>query len=241
MDLVSATLSAPHVPADRTAATLRGFGPVGIGSILVILLAGNVAVSGLPVAPIGATLALLWTWRSRTPWREIGFAPPRSWLRTLALGVVFGSVLKMVMKMIVMPLLGAPPVNQAFQFLAANEELLPVAMWAMLVAGLSEEVVFRGFLFERAGTLFGRGRIALTAIVVVTSVWFGLQHYAGQGWPGVQQATVVGLVFGAVFVRTRNLWVLIVAHTAFDLAALAMIYWGVEADVAGFVFGPAPL
>jgi uncharacterized protein len=222
--------------ADRTALALRGFGPVGIIAVLVILFAGNVTFSGLPVAPVGATLALLWTWRSRTPCGEMGLARPASWLRTIVIGVALGGALKLVMKTIVMPLAGAPPVNEAFAFLSGNRELLPIAAWSMVVAGFSEEIVFRGLLFERARRLIGDGPVAAAVIVIATSAWFGLQHYAGQGLPGVQQATIVGLVFGGIFAGTRNLWLLIAAHTAFDLTALTLIYWRLEAAVARLLF-----
>ena len=53
---------------DRFAADLRGFGPLGILAILVILLTGNVIVSNMVVLPVGALLVLLWAWWSRTLW-----------------------------------------------------------------------------------------------------------------------------------------------------------------------------
>ncbi|HUL68950.1 MAG TPA: CPBP family intramembrane glutamic endopeptidase, partial [Gemmatimonadales bacterium] len=59
------------------------------------------------------------------------------------------------MKGVIMPLLGAPPINPVYHYLTRNSALLPAAIWAMLVAGFGEETVFRGFLFERFGKLFG--------------------------------------------------------------------------------------
>ena len=53
---------------------------------------------------------------------------------------------------------------------------------------------------------------------------------------GVEQATIVGLVFGTIFAVTGRIWMLIVAHAAFDLTALAMIYWNLESTVAHLVF-----
>ncbi|HYU89040.1 MAG TPA: hypothetical protein VE966_01260, partial [Gemmatimonadales bacterium] len=47
-------LAAPPL-GDRVATALRGFGPLGILALLVILLAGN-----YPIAPLGALLALAW-------------------------------------------------------------------------------------------------------------------------------------------------------------------------------------
>jgi membrane protease YdiL (CAAX protease family) len=103
-------------------------------------------------------------------------------------------------------------------------------------AAFGEETVFRGYLFERLGKLFGSDTSARAAIVVLTAGLFGLAHYAEQGVPGVQQATVTGLVFGAIFAATGRLWTLIFAHAAFDLTAVAIIYWDLESKVAHLVF-----
>jgi membrane protease YdiL (CAAX protease family) len=106
----------------------------------------------------------------------------------------------------------------------------------MLVAGFAEETVFRGYMFERLGKLFGSGAWAKTFIVLLTSGWFGAAHYANQGIPGVEQAALVGLLFGAIFAITGRIWMLMIAHAAFDLTALAMIYWNLESKVAYLVF-----
>ncbi len=218
-------------PDDRFAASLRGFGPIGIAAILVIL-AGN-----LVVAPLSAVLVLLWLQRSRMPWRAIGYVRPESWVRTVAVGVALGVVFKLLMKAIVMPLLGAPPINPAYHYLAGNTAALPGMLLAVIVvAGWGEETVFRGFLFERLGKLFGSSAWVKAIIVLVTSAWFGLAHYSEQGLAGVQQATIVGLVFGTIFAITGRLLMLMVAHAAFDVTAVALIYWNLESKVAHLLF-----
>jgi len=210
----------------------RGVGPLGILAMLVIVLVGN-----YPVAPAGALLVLLWVRWSRTPWRDIGYVRPESWPRDVAVGIAFGIAFKFLMKAVVMPLLGAPPVNPAFHYLAGNQAALPGAVYAMVVgAGFGEETVFRGYLFERFGKLFGPGVRARTLIVLLTSLVFGLAHYSLQGLAGTEQATIVGLVFGTIFARTGRIWMLMCAHAAFDLTALAMIYWNFETAVAHFIF-----
>lgn len=73
-------------------------------------------------------------------------------------------------------------------------------------------------------------------IVLLTSVWFGLGYYSDQGLAGTEQATIVGLVFGTIFAVTGRIWMLMVAHAAFDLTALAMIYWDLESTVAHLIF-----
>lgn len=215
---------------------LRGFGVAGILAILVIVLSGTVFVGDMIALPVGAALVLVWAKLSHTPWREIGFVRPRSWIGSLAVGILLGVALKFVMKAIVMPLLGAPPVNQAFQFLAGNRALLPAAIWAMLMAGFGEETVWRGFLFERLGTRLGPGATAKALIAVLTSVLFGLAHYQVQGLAGVEQAAMVGLVFAGIVARTGSLFMVMVAHAAFDLTALAMIYWRLETYIAHMAF-----
>lgn len=95
---------------DTTAQRLRGFGPLGILSILIILM-GNVV---FPLS--GALLVLLWARLSRIPWSKLGFVRPKSWIRTIATGILFGIAFKFLMKAIVMPLLGADPINQAYHY-----------------------------------------------------------------------------------------------------------------------------
>lgn len=216
---------------DATAAALRGFGPVGLLAILVIL-AGNAIV-----APLSAVLVLLWAERSGTPWREIGYVRPRSWIGGAVIGIIFGAAFKLAMKAAVMPLLGAPAINQAYHHLAGNGAALPGMLFSIVVgAGFGEETLFRGYLFERLGKLLGSGAAAKAAIVAITAALFGLVHYPDQGLPGVEQALIVGLVFGAIYARTGRLWMLMCAHAAFDLTALAMIYWDIEPRVAHLVF-----
>jgi membrane protease YdiL (CAAX protease family) len=115
--------------------------------------------------PVATVLVLVWVRSSGTPWRDIGFARPRSWPGVVAAGAVLGGLLKLAMKALVMPLLGADPVNPTYHYLAGNRAMLPAAIVTMLVAGFSEETVFRGFLFERLGKLFGSGVAAKAAIV----------------------------------------------------------------------------
>ena len=226
---------ATPLSGDQFGADLRGFGPVGILAILVIILSGNVFAGNI-IIPIGGSLVLLWVRLSHTPWREIGYVRPKSWIGATTAGIILGISFKVFMKMIVLPLLGADPINQAYHYLAGNRAMLPAALWAMIVAGFAEETVFRGFLFERFGKLFAHGAWVKALIVLLTSVLFGLAHYRVQGLAGVEQATIVGLLFGTIFAITGRIWILMIAHAAFDLASLAIIYLNLESDVAHLIF-----
>jgi membrane protease YdiL (CAAX protease family) len=214
-----------------TAERLRGFGPVGLLAMLAII-AGSVAG---PL--VGALLVLAWAQLSQTPMRAVGLAAPRSWTATVAVGVLLGIAFKLSMKALVMPLLGAPPLNAPYHYLAGNPAALPGMLAAVLVsAGFGEEVVYRGYLFERLGKLLGTGKVALTATILVSTTLFALAHFPDQRLPGVEQAAVTGLVFGGIYAWRKQLWVVIVAHAAFDVAAVALIYWGWEEPVAHLLF-----
>ncbi len=213
----------------RFAESLRGFGTVGILATLVILLA---------ITPwISAVLVLLWAYWSGTSWSEIGYRRPASWVWSTLAGIGIGVAFKLLMKALVMPLLGADPINSAYHFLTRNPSALPGMLFAVTVgAGFGEETVFRGFLFSRFRALIGRGAAATTVIVILTSAWFSIVHYPVQGLPGVEQAAIVGLVFGTIFAITGCLWPLMVMHAAFDVTAVALIYWDLESKVAHWVF-----
>jgi hypothetical protein len=221
----------PSSADQRVARSLRGFGPIGILAILIIL-AGNFVM-----APLSAILVLVWVKISGTPWREIGYVRPRSWMRTIGIGIVFGVAFKFVMKALVMPLVGAPPVNQAYHFVTGNAAVIPMLVITMLVtAGFGEETLYRGWMFERLGKLLGQSALAKIATIVITSIPFAALHYLEQGVPGVEQAIITGLTFGSIFAITGRIFMLMIAHAAFDLAALWMIYYDLETQIAHLIF-----
>ena len=216
---------------DQLADELRGFGPAGIASLVAILL-GN-----LLFLPLSAILALAWAWRSDTPWSDLGIVRPRRWLTTIAAGVGIGVALKLFSKTIVLPLLHADPINHAFHHLAGNRAAIPFMLYQLVIgAGFGEEVLFRGYLFERLGRLLGHGMPARLATLLLTSVLFALAHLPQQGVPGAEQALLTGLAFGTLYLATGSLALPMVAHAAFDLFAYWMIFFNLETRVAHLVF-----
>ncbi len=215
---------------DTIARGLRGFGPLGILAFLVIALGGITAA-------ISAVLVLLWAWRSHTPWRDIGYVRPRSWVRSTAIAVILGAAFKLLMKAIVMPTFGAAPINPRYHYLAGNPGAVVPMIFAVIIgAGFGEETLFRGYFFERLGKLLGTGAAAKTAIVLLTSLAFAAVHYREQGLAGVEQAMITGLAFGTTFAITGSLFPIMIAHAAFDLTAIAIIYWDLESAVAHIIF-----
>jgi uncharacterized protein len=194
-------------------------------------------VAGMAGFIVSAVLVLVWARFSETPLEKLGFTAPRSWIVTLVGGMAFGIVFKFVAKAIVMPLLGAPTMNMPYHYLVGNAAALPVIVATVLFsAGFAEELFFRGYLFERLGALFGPDKAALVGTVLLSTALFALLHYPDQGLPGVEQATLTGLVLGGIYAWCKQIWFVMVAHAAFDLTAVAIIYGNWEEAVAGMVF-----
>jgi membrane protease YdiL (CAAX protease family) len=215
---------------DPFAAKLRGFGPAGLFAMLLVL-AGNF------LGPFKALPVLVWAQWSRTPWRELGFVRPASRTRTVMAGIVFGVAFKFAMKAVVMPLLGAPSINATYSFVTGDPAALAGVLFLVIAGGgFGEELMFRGYLFERLTKVFGSGAGAKLAIVVITSALFASLHYPDQHLAGAEQAMITGLTFGTIYAITGRIWMIMIAHAAFDVAALAMIYWNLETNISHLLF-----
>jgi uncharacterized protein len=130
-------------------------------------------------------------------------------------------------------------VNAAFQRIqtAAPEELAFLLAYVIIGAGFSEELMYRGYLFERIGKITGDGLVARAFIVLITSAFFGALHFYPQGIPGAINAAFTGLVLGTIFfLNGKRIWFLVVAHAAYDIAAFAIIYFRWEEEVAHAFF-----
>ena len=203
--------------------SLRGFGLAGIISILVIVLSGNL---------LGAALVVVWAQLSGTRWSDLGFVRLPHGAIDLVIAFIAGVLFELLMKAVVMPLVGFGSINSAYHYLVANPAALPGMFFLVIVgAGFGEELIWRGFLFNRLGALIGPRRYATLVIVIFTSMLFGLAHYHDQGVPGAVQATITGLVFGVTYARIRTIWPVMVAHAAFDVTAVLIIYWNLEEQI----------
>lgn len=198
-------------------------------SILVIVL-------GAIFQPIGATLTFLWRWLTKTPFPEIGFRKPNSWLKTILGGILIGITLKFLMLSIILPLFGAPS-NGTYQFLYQNKvAAIQMFFVVLFFAGFSEEVIYRGFLFNRLEKLFGDITNRNLWIIILSSIIFGVLHF-GQGIFGFINALLVSMVLGFLYYKTKkNIWFVMVIHTFFDWASILSIYTGWGKIVAKFFF-----
>jgi membrane protease YdiL (CAAX protease family) len=102
-----------------------------------------------------------------------------------------------------------------------SPDLLGVA-GLIALAGLLEELVYRGLLFRVLERYYGtRAALAIQAVI------FALQHLANleQGNPRealtlLVSVALLGLLWAGIFVLTRNLWVVAAHHAAWNFTIL---------------------
>ena len=90
-----------------------------------------------------------------------------------------------------------------------------------VAAGVGEELLFRGAVQPELG-------------LVPASIIFGVLHMGGRGTVAFGcWVAVMGGVLGWLALWTEGLLAPIVAHTAYDAAALAYIRWGADCPAVG--------
>jgi membrane protease YdiL (CAAX protease family) len=178
---------------------------------------------------------LLFGWLSlrvrKLRWRDVGLKRFRNWKTTIALGIAAGILLESFELFVSQPLLvkylHKQPDLEVFQQLNGNLQitLLFIAL-AWTLAAFGEEMVYRGYLMNRVADLLNRTRAAWVISLIVVHLGFGLAH-AYQGWTGIIDEGLMGLLLGIIYLRTgRNLSVPIIAHGIGDTIDFLLIFLG---------------
>ena len=214
-----------------------------IASIPVYLALGNTTTNGASgVSELSQTLVsdlvllgVLMAWlRSKHPeWRAaIGFPPRARWVREVAVGSGLGLAVRVVAavaSVVVLSILqttnGAGNTtlpNQVSSNLSAGA-LVVFAIVAVVVAPLTEELVFRGLLFR---TL--RDRHSLVFAGIVSAVVFGLVHVVPDNdWRGIVALQVTMMITGfglaMIYEYRKNLLANVAGHAIFNLLAVIAI------------------
>ena len=163
------------------------------------------------------------------PWRELGLTYYVSLPRTLGLGFAGGILVAgfqlLVVQSFVAWVSGAQPDLSDFQELKGNLVLLLLLVTlSWLVAAFGEEMVYRGYLMNRAAEWGGNGRRAWWLSAFLVSVLFGVAH-ASQGPSGMVVEGVAGFWLALAYLGTgRNLLVPIIIHGVQNTVDFGLIY-----------------
>lgn len=108
---------------------------------------------------------------------------------------------------------------------AITEKIMPRNTTELLVyaalactAGVSEEFLYRGFVFMACVRMIVNFGAPNAAAAILSSVWFSLAHLY-QGRRGIITTFVVGMIFAGIRVWTGSLIPAVVAHIGIDLVA----------------------
>ncbi len=90
-----------------------------------------------------------------------------------------------------------------------------IAISAIIVAPIGEELMFRGYLFPMLKPALGRW-----GAILLSSLFFGIFHMALIQTP---MLTLLGVIFCLAYERTQSLWLPILLHACFNAANVFFI------------------
>ncbi|WP_035294366.1 CPBP family intramembrane glutamic endopeptidase [Clostridium sp. KNHs214] len=112
-------------------------------------------------------------------------------------------------------------------------KLLPLSQIAIFIAtmigiGISEEFIFRGTILNLLLDKFNKTPRGIYASIIISSVIFGAAHMTNV-FSGVSikssfiqavGAAVLGALIATIYLRTRNIWVVVILHAFMDFSSL---------------------
>jgi len=93
-------------------------------------------------------------------------------------------------------------------------------LFTCVTAGITEEIIFRGYLQQRIELIFK----SPVAGIVISAVFFGLAHAF---YGTIQQVAIpfaIGIIFSIYYFKYKNIYVLMVFHFLFDYLQLLFVH-----------------
>lgn len=167
----------------------------------------------------------------RRPLGSVGLAFFPRWLRELGAGLGLGAAMMLIVAALEMLLRLARFQASA----AAPPQLLGGGLLigvGLLVAAANEELIFRGYPFQRLVDSIGP-----VPAVVLSSVLFGVVHLGNPShtWLSTLNTMIVGIPLAIAYLRTRALWMPIGIHFAWNF----LQGYGLGLPVSGVVLPTA--
>jgi membrane protease YdiL (CAAX protease family) len=156
----------------------------------------------------------------RRPVASIGLRPPS--VRSIASGLALAAVIMWVLTPFNVWLLRKLGLAGFDAGIATAQRMPPwLLAFAVLTAGVVEEVLYRGFPLERIAEWTGSVALAGAITVLV----FALVHWPMWGAGPVLSFVVSGAVVTAFYVWQRDLTATMIAHVVVDAMGLIVVPW----------------
>lgn len=174
------------------------------------------------------------SWRMRVrgvSWRTLGLCRPRSLLETVlvaggilaitVLAIVTFEILKDQLPFAIAPDISTETAATRFGDLRGNWPRFSVIIVFVCIESGLEELLDRGFLMNWLERLFSGTSAATALAVILQAAIFGFRHAPSHGLSGAITVSIIGLIMGVAYVAFgRNLWPLILAHSALNSASM---------------------
>ena len=160
---------------------------------------------------------------------ELGFRRPERWalvpLQVLGILIAFAAVQTLVPLLISMFIeVPAPDFSRHAAIAGDLQAAIVMALILPLTASIPEEIIYRGFLMGRLSAMFGETTRGACLTVLVQAFIFGSIHFQW-GIGGMILTFAMGIVWGTAYLLCRrNLWVVILAHSAGHIFFVSMLY-----------------
>ena len=188
----------------------------------------------------GAGYVLVVLWSRGWNWSWLGLVRPGSWRRLFWQAAGLAILIFIIGDIIITPLI-EKAVDQKIDLSTLDGMrgnfiyyiVFILFMW--VVAAFGEEFIYRGFLIERIGSVFGGSKIAIWLMVLLSALLFGLAHRY-QGIVGMITTGMIGFTFGAIFLLSKKrLWLTIITHGLYDVIGITLIYLDIDRDIYGIL------
>ena len=196
------------------------------------LLAQDALTTSQRLSLYASTIAFQWLLVAVILWRsfsrhlspnELGLVVSGVW-KTWSVALVVTGLLCMNQWAGVRKMARLPPSQRGFLF-QFTQKIMPqhpseafVFVALACTAGLSEEFVYRGFVFAVFSRAFAETPFAGFFAAAVSSAWFAMAHLY-QGRRGIITTFIVGLLFSILRIWTGNIMPAIAGHIGVDLVA----------------------
>ena len=150
----------------------------------------------------------------------IGIKPKDFNLLNLAIGIMFLFTALIILNIIsnIIDYYGIFRAEDITYLLPRSPEEKVFWIMLSLIAGVTEELCFRGFVITRLAILTG----SVWPGAILGAVSFGLGHLY-QGWAGVAIIGIYGLLFSLLFIARGSLVPCIIAHALQDILAAFVV------------------